>query len=94
MSDNQTVIIRGGKRDPNCCTEQYLRQMYADLPFDMNLVATNDKKVPVHYFVMMLFSPYLRKKFQTEMVFERDMDGKCLAFNVCISKANCISFLT
>lgn len=84
MVDNETIIIVGvRRRDPNTWTEQYLRQMYTELPFDMNLIAANDKKIPVHSFVLMMFSPHLRNKFKTELIFERDMDGKCFIFKAC-----------
>lgn len=85
MGDNEMIIMGVGQRDPNSWTEKYLRQMYAELPFDMNLVAANEKKIPVHSFVLMMFSAHLRKKFKTEIVFERGMDGKCFIFNVCYS---------
>lgn len=80
MVDNDTIIVGVGQRDSNSWTEQYLRQMYAELPFDMNLISANDKKIPVHLFVLMMFSPHLRKKLKTEMVFERGMDGKWYHF--------------
>lgn len=83
VDDETTIIIGVGQRDPNAWTEQYLRQMYAELPFDMNLIAANDKKIPVHSFVLMMFSPHLRKKLKTEMVFKRGMDGKCFIFKAC-----------
>lgn len=84
MSDNESIVIGVGQRDPNSWTEQYLRQMYAELPFDMNLAAANDKKIPVHSFVLLMFSPHLRNKFKTEMVFERGMDGKWCIFNALV----------
>lgn len=85
MRKNDTIIMKVGERDPNSWTEKYLRQMYADCPFDMNLLAANEKKIPAHSFVLMMFSAHLRKKFQTEIVFERGMNGKCFIFNVCNS---------
>lgn len=89
MSENEAIIIIGvGQRDPESWTEQYLRQMYAELPFDMSLIAANDKKIPIHSFVLMMFSSHFRKKFKSEMVFERGMDGKYFLFLILVFNAS------
>lgn len=72
-----TALIKQkfGGRDLNSLTEQCLRQMYKELPFDMNLIASNDEKIPVHYFAMILFSSYFRNKFKGELNFKPNIDG-------------------
>lgn len=67
------------KRKSNSITHRQLRTMYNDFPFDLNLIASNGGKVPVHHFVLMMFSPCVRKMFiNKELIFEHGMDGKFL----------------
>lgn len=79
---NVLIKQKFGDRDLESLTERNLRQMYKELPFDMNLIAENDEKIPVHYFVMILFSQYLRNKFKGELVFKPNIDGKLHTFFV------------
>lgn len=67
------------KRKSDSVTHRQLRTMYNDYPFDLNLVASNGGKVPVHHFVLMMFSPFVRKMFiNKELIYEHGMDGKFL----------------
>lgn len=73
--ENALIKQKFGDRDLNSLTERNLRQMYKELPFDMNLIAANDEKIPVHYFVLILFSSYFRNKFKGELIFKPNIDG-------------------
>lgn len=74
--ENALIRQKFGDRDLDSLTERGLRQMYREVPFDLNLVASNDEKIPVHYFAMILFSSYLRNKFKDELIFKPNIDGK------------------
>lgn len=76
VNENALIKQKFGDRDLNSLTERSLRQMYAELPFDMNLIAMNDEKIPVHYFAMILFSSYFRNKFKSELISKPNIDGK------------------
>lgn len=53
----------------------FIREIYGQLPFDMHLVSSDKKKVPVHYIVMAMFSKFLRKMLSTDK-FELGLEGK------------------
>lgn len=55
----------------------YIREIYSQLPFDMNLVSSDKKKVPVHYIVMAIYSKFLRKMFGTEK-FKLGLEGELM----------------
>lgn len=77
MADqNISTIVRFDNRELATLTESNIRIMFDDHPFDMNLIAANDKKVPVHYFVMMMFSPYIRLTLKDELPAQPVTDGK------------------
>lgn len=71
-----STIVRFDNRNLTTLTECNIRIMFDEYPFDMNLIAANDKKVPVHFFVMMMFSPYIRQTSKNELSDQPNTDGK------------------
>lgn len=55
----------------------YIREIYYQLPFDMNLVSSDGKKVPVHYIVMAICSKFLRKMLSTDK-FTLGLEGELM----------------
>lgn len=77
MADqNISTILRFDNRKLASITESSIRTMFDEHPFDMYLIAANDKKVPVHYFVMMMFSPYIRLTLKDELPDQPGTDCK------------------
>lgn len=77
MADQDiSTIIRFDNRKFGTLTETNIQIMFDEHPFDMNLIAANEKKVPVHFFVMMMFSPYIRLTLKNELPDKPGTDGK------------------
>lgn len=55
----------------------YIREIYSQLPFDMNLISSDRKKVPVHYIVMAISSKILRKMLSADK-FKLGLEGEQL----------------
>lgn len=76
MADQDILtIVRFDNRKLATLTESNIRIMFDEYPFDMNLIAANDKKIPVHIFVMMMFSPYIRLKLKDELPDQSGTEG-------------------
>lgn len=71
-----STIVRFDNRIFGTLIEANIQIMFDEHPFDMNLIAANEKKVPVHLFVMMMFSPYIRLTLNNELPNQPDTDGK------------------
>lgn len=55
----------------------YIQEIYTQVPFDMHLVSSDEKKVPIHYTVLSLFSKRYRKMFGYDgYQFVRGMERK------------------
>lgn len=62
--NKQTTFYKFGHRDQGYLSDKYIRELHNEVPFDIELVGSNNKKVKAHRFVVMMFSKYFRNLFK------------------------------
>lgn len=57
------------------CSDAKLLEIFKEIPFDMQLISSNNEKVSAHYAVLAMFSSHFRNYFN-EKPFIPGMEGK------------------
>lgn len=69
------------ERDIDGSIEQIIRKARQQLPFDMILLSATGTYVQAHYFMMVMFSGYIRKFFNETSPFQFGITGNSIKFN-------------
>lgn len=73
--DVDTVKALFLERDIDSSIEQIIRKTREQLPFDVILLSSTGTYVQAHYFMMVMFSGYIRKFFNETTPFQFGITG-------------------